>query len=168
MFLPISNPNTYADDYKSTGIILTKNISGENYFLFLIEPRSEHTEQVVHIIGGKKNEGEYPHETIAREAWEESHGLIGITDCINSIFAPNTIKYWYNRGKYILYIAECPEQYIDIDKLFSGISLNKLIWISNSELSANIQNQNFTYTNGSNKCYKYSDLMIKTILSLSN
>lgn len=167
MFSHINDTNAYASDYKSSGIILTKNTNGENHFLFLIEPRSEHPEPVVHIIGGRKEEWEYPQDTVAREACEETAGLIGIPDCLNIVFAPSTSKYWYNRGKYILYIAECPNALKSIDTIFNKTNSNKLIWLSDSELVNCIQNKQFSYTDDKGKCYKYSNLMETSLVSLT-
>ncbi len=167
MFFNVNDQNTHAHDYKSSGIILTKNVNGENHFLFLIEPRSEHPEPVVHIIGGRKEECEYPQDTVAREAWEETTGLISIPSCLNIVLAPSTSKYWYNRGKYILYIGECPSELKSIDTIFNKSNSNKLVWIADSELVNNIQNKKFSYVDNEGKCYKYSNLLETSLVSLT-
>ncbi len=168
MFRFVNDINQYTDQYKSCGIILTKNSNGENYFLFVIESRKDYLTPVVHIIGGKKEPGELPHETISRETWEETAQLFSQTDCCNQIFAPNTSKYWYNRGKYLLYICNCPVQYHEIDVEFANTNSDtKLVWLSNDELVSNVKNQTWEFTDSTGNKFQYSDLLINALVNLS-
>lgn len=169
MFRFVNDINQYTNEYKSCGIILTKNTNGKNYWLFVIESRKDYPNPVVHIIGGKKEPGEYPHETIARETWEETAHVFSQTDCVNQIFSPNTSKYWYNRGKYILYIGNCPDQYhkIDVDFAHTNPESTKLVWISNEELVSNVKNKTWEFTDSAGNKFKYSDLLISAIENLS-
>ncbi len=169
MFTCYINPINYINEYRSCGIIFSKKFEESNYFLFTIETRKESTNPVVHIIGGKRIDQEYPHETVCRETWEETGKLVSVTDCLNSVFDKNATKYWYKQGKYILYIANCPTQYNDIDQTFNYDSnnTNKLIWIKDSELVSNILNQKFEWVDANKQVYKYSDLMINSLLNFA-
>jgi len=133
--------------YKACGIILYKKIGNDIYYLFQLEKRKgEKEDMVIHFIGGKKENNEYPLNTVVREFLEETNYSIKPSKCYTLIKEKSTVKYWIEHGKYILYISKCPNEYYDIDVNFNLTSTtHKLIWIKLDELKNNIKNEQYIY-----------------------
>lgn len=160
----------YVNQYKACGVLFRKKINNEYHYLFIIENRHDNTEPVVHIIGGKREPKEYPLLTIARETWEETNKLVDKIDCLSAVCGEKAVckKYWYNRGKYVLYIANCPEQYENIDKEFNETTTdgNQLVWISEKEIKKSNKTKNHEFINSSNTVYKYSSFAVALVSSI--
>ncbi len=133
--------------FKASGILFYRHIGDKLYFLFQCEERKEHNnEKSVHFIGGKRENFENAMECAVREFCEETDCKIKPYVFYNLLKSGNRKDYWFEQGKYILYIDECPRKYYDIDVQFNVKSNdNKLYWISLDELLSAIQSGDNVY-----------------------
>ena len=131
MLTKFYNHNDYKNKYKACGVLFCKEIETKIYYLFVLEKRNNKNE--MHIIGGKREDKEYPLLTASREMWEETNNLIDKIDCLQKICASYCKKYWYNKGKYILYVTKIDEKYYNIHNNY-----NMLVWMSYDDIKNNI------------------------------
>lgn len=107
----------YKDDeenpVKSAGIILYKNVDGNSYLLFIIKENKEKG-VVYEDLGGKvENTDESILQTMAREACEESNGLLdkqSLLSRLDSLVEQNYTSFYYTkRSKYLFAVLDATD-----------------------------------------------------------
>ena len=137
----------YKDDeenpIKAAGIILYKNIDGNSYLLFIVKEK----EIVYEDLGGKVEKTDSSIlETMAREASEESNGLLkkeSLMERLEKMVENNYTGFYYtNRSKYLFAVVDATdseewlttEDFGDTELNNPYIDKRKIEWVATKDI----------------------------------